>query len=78
MAKMLPARGGEGRVRLWPALSRSARRSVCAVLRDSSIVLSSVNAAVLRANLVMRATAASTATTVTAIEMSSSRRLNPR
>lgn len=74
---MLPARGGEGRVRLCPAFSRSARKRVCAAPRDSSIVLSSVNAAALRANLVIRPTAASTATTVTAIEMSSSSRLNP-
>jgi len=74
---MLPARGGEGRVRLCPALSISTRKRVCAALRDSSIVLSSVKAAALRANLVIRPSAASTATTVTAIEISSSSRLNP-
>ena len=72
MANMLPARAGDGRVRLCPALSRSARKSVCAELRDSSIVLSSVNDAAAWANLVIRPTAASTATIVTAIEISNS------
>ena len=74
---MLPARAGDGRVRLCPALSRSARKGVWAVLRDSSITLSSVKDAAARENLVIRPTAASTATIVTAIESSNSSRLNP-
>ncbi len=74
---MVPARAGEGRVRLCPALSRSVRKRDWAAPRDSSMMLTSVNDAAERANLVIKPTAASTATTVTAIDMSNSSRLNP-